>query len=111
MPRATQSKAGGVVAFFRTAPMEVAEAVLDMAKDAIKERKDRSVVIRTAQLKAKKKADSKAGPKAAPAAKVKDTPKTRKRHRNRARAAVATDQGNAVEVPPEADQDLLADSD
>lgn len=108
MPRATQSKIGGIVAFFRSASMEVAEAVMDMAKDAIRERKDKSEVIKAAQLKAKRKADKKDAP--APAAKT-DKPKPRKRHRNRSRAAQATDQSTPVEVPPEADQDLLADPD
>jgi hypothetical protein len=55
MPRATQSPAAGILKYFRTAPMENAELVLDLSKAAVKERQERAEGIREAQVKAAKK--------------------------------------------------------
>lgn len=38
MPRATLSKEGSILAYFRTAPLEVATLILNLAKDVVRER-------------------------------------------------------------------------
>lgn len=68
MPRANTSKAGSIVEFFRTSPMEIALLVMGMAKDAINARQAQVNKIREGQKKGKKKPGPKPGPKpAAPA--------------------------------------------
>lgn len=42
MPRVTQSQATAIVNYFRSVPLETAELVLDLAKDAVRERQHRS---------------------------------------------------------------------
>lgn len=69
MPRAMKSAAAGIIAFFRKAPMENAELVLDLCKDEIKQRKAHGENIRAAQqAAARKKGKVKAKPVAAAAA-------------------------------------------
>jgi hypothetical protein len=42
MPRAQTSLAGRIIAFFRTAPIDTAKLVLDLARDAVQERAAKS---------------------------------------------------------------------
>lgn len=116
MPRATNGASGqatGVLAFFRKAPMEIAELVLGLAKGAIAERKGTSAKIAAGQRKAGKDATAPAGDTAAGAAAAVPAGK-KKRIRNRGKnrqaatvAAIAESAGpgpgavaGAEEVPP-----------
>lgn len=83
MPRSQQSKEAAIIAFFRTAPMEVASVVLGLCREALKERTTRSVEARERALAAQKKAvaapqvvDKRTKPKAK--AKAKAKPRTRR---------------------------------
>jgi hypothetical protein len=62
MPRAEQSKAGSILAFFRTTALETAELVLGLAQDEVRGRKQKS-----AQAKARFTATPGTAPAAAPA--------------------------------------------
>lgn len=42
MPRAQQSKVGAIVDFFRTAPLESADIVMQLSRDALNARKQKS---------------------------------------------------------------------
>ena|SRR5260221_2737017 len=57
MPRSTQSRESGIVAYFRTAPLEVAHVVLSLAREALKERLTRSVEAKERALTAHRKAE------------------------------------------------------
>lgn len=99
MPRAQQSKEGAILAFFQSAPLEVATLVMNLAKDALRERQRRSVEAKArAHASATQAPAPKAKAKAAPAKKAAPPVKKRKRVRvrpPRAQAATAHDTGEA----------------
>lgn len=91
MPRAQQSPAGRIVEFFRTSPLETAELVLGLCRDAVSARRQKST---KAKARATKPAESTstATPAAAPRkAKAKPAKKTRK---------ARTRRSSAVNEPP-----------
>lgn len=98
MPRATGSKAGAILAFFKSAHLEVAEMVLGMAKDAINGRKALADKVRAGQVKAAKK-EAKAtkvvvhrrtrGPNKAKVAAAVEAPKLRRKRASRTRKMAA----------------------
>lgn len=46
MPRATTSKTGGILSFFRTADLDIAALVLDLCKDEVSARRQKSAAAR-----------------------------------------------------------------
>jgi hypothetical protein len=79
MPRATTSKEGAILAYFRTSPLATAQVLLGLAKDEVRERERRSATAKERAtppakeahiLPAKVKAKP-AAPKAKPVAKKK----------------------------------------
>lgn len=82
MPRAQQSKASTIVNYFRTEDLGVAETVLGLAQDAVKERKQRST---DAKARAAKASVAAAVQPAAP------KPKAKKKARKRKATAAQVD--------------------
>ena len=82
MPRSQQSKEAAIVAYFRTADLNVAQVVLKLAADEVKTRVSRSTEARERAVKAQTKA---AAPKrvlpSLPPAKHKAKPKAAPRRR------------------------------
>lgn len=63
MPRAQESPANRILSFFRTASIDSAELVLGLARDAVRERKQKAETARAAQLRAQRSATQKAAAK------------------------------------------------
>lgn len=121
MPRAANSKAGSIVNFFRTAPMEVAVLVLGLCKDEIADRNAKVAKIREGQQAGKKKAAKVKPAKAVaiPAAAIKPAKVRKRKSRAKARHAVPADLpiGDAetagdldLRLLPEGDDDHIAGS-
>lgn len=55
MPRSQQSRESGIISYFKTAELPIAEVVLGLAKEAVAERKARSTEARDRALAAQKK--------------------------------------------------------
>lgn len=99
MPRAQLSKAGNIVAFFRTAPLETAELVLGLCRDEVSGRKSKSA---DAKARAAKGAETPAGATtaaaAAPAKKAKGAKKKAKSHKKKPTTPAAA--GATTETEP-----------
>jgi len=85
MPRAETSSAGRIISFFRTAPLESADLILGLCKDAVTERKQKSAL---AKARAAGPVATATPAAAAPAAgKVKGTRKRAKKSHKKKPAA------------------------
>lgn len=87
MPRATQSAGSSVVDFFRKAPLELADFVMGLCKDALRERHQKSADAKEraqATIPHKTKGPK---PKPAAAAKVKTAPKAKVKVKAKAKGA------------------------
>lgn len=106
MPRSQQSAAGKIVEFFRGVPLETAELVLGLCKDAVGERKQKS-------RDAKARALQGPAPAAAPAKTVgkKKTAKKRKARKLRDQPLPLTMPSNAEYSDIGADADVAASAD
>lgn len=108
MPRSARSPAAAILSFFRKAPMENAELVLDLCRDALRERKEHGATIRAAQERAGKQKVRKrkqtttaaAAQTAAPVARRKPGPKKGSKRKPRQKALPLQDSPD--------DPDLLA---
>ena len=67
MPRASTSPANLILGYFRTAPLENADLLLDLSKGAVKERHEKADAAREAQAKAAKAKAKAAGAGTIPA--------------------------------------------
>jgi hypothetical protein len=99
MPRAEQSKAASIISFFRSAPMETASIVLDLCKDEVRGRQQKSV---------QAKARATAAAAAAPSPKKASAKKSHKKKVPAGPAVVTSPEGGEVEAGVHEAADLPA---